>query len=297
MSKVNVNINLNFNTLKTSIETEFQSLITQYIEKLSESYDLTKDELVLLWNSGKTEASVQPLEKKMESKVEQPVFSSVISKMMNPEFNADTMSKSTVAELKAICKQRGLKVSGTKSDIISRLMGKPEADETESKLKTETKGKTESKTETKVKPEPKPKTVAKKAEVAQAKVLETPVVKKIVANINQVLITRNKFNRYEHAETGLVFNEARTVIGKQLPDGTLEHLTDDDIDTCNAFKFAYELPVNLDHKAKLNDVVVKELDEDEELDADDIQEEQLIEEEEEEYEEVIEEEEEEIEYE
>jgi hypothetical protein len=285
MSKINVNINLNFNTLKTSIETEFQSLIIQYIEKLSESYDLTKDELILLWNNGKTDASVQPLEKKLETNSEQPVFSSVISKMMNPEFNADTMSKSTVAELKAICKQRGLKVSGTKSDIISRLMGKPEAEDTKPK--------------TKAKPEPKPKTVAKKVEVAQAKVLETPVVKKFVATIDQVLITRNKFNRYEHAETGLVFNESRTVIGKQLPDGTLDHLTDDDIDNCNAFKFPYELPVNLDHKAKLNDVVVKELDEDEELDVDDIEEEQLIEEEEEEeeYEEVIEEEEEEIEYE
>jgi hypothetical protein len=291
MSKVSVNINLNFNTLKSSIETEFQVLITQYIERLSESYDLTKEELVLIWNNGKTEISTKPMEtKKAEPQtVEQPVLSSVASKMMSVEFNADTMSKLTVAELKAICKQRNLKVSGTKSDIISRLMGKPEADAETNVTK-----------ETKVKTEPKPKTVAKKAELAQAKVLETPVVKKILSNnIKQVLITRNKFNRYEHAETGLVFaNETRTVIGKQLPDGTIEHLTEEDIDTCNAFKFQYELPPNLDHKAKLNDVVVKELDDDEELDADDIQEEELIEveEEEAEYEEVIEEEEE-IEYE
>lgn len=296
MSKISVNINLNFNTFKSSIESEFQVLITQYIERLSENYDLTKEELILIWNNGKTDMNLKmdtnPVETK---KTEQPVLSSVASKMMSVEFNAETMSKLTVAELKAICKQRNLKLSGTKSDIIGRLMGKPEAESPkEAKPSKDAKPSKETKTA-----EPKPKTAAKKAEVAQAKVLDTPVVKKILSNnIKQVLITRNKFNRYEHAETGLVFaNETRTVIGKQLPDGTIDHLTEEDIDTCNAFKFQYELPPNLDHKAKLNDVVVKELDEDEELDADDIKEEELIEvEEEEEYEEVIEEEEE-IEYE
>jgi hypothetical protein len=144
---------------------------------------------------------------------------------------------------------------------------------------------------------PKTETKTQKVEKEQAKVLETPVVKKLTANIPQVLITRNSFGRYEHAETALIFDSAsRVVIGKQLPDGTVDHLTEDDIDMCNAFKFQYELPTNLDHKAKLNDVVVKELEEDEELDADDVEEEQLLEEEEEEeYEEI--EEEEEIEYE
>jgi hypothetical protein len=201
------------------------------------------------------------------------------------------MTKSTVAELKAICKQRNLKVSGTKNDLIARLMGKEEPSP---------KNKPESKSSESKSSESKPKTETKTAKVekAQAKVLETPVAKKLTANIPQVLITRNSFGRYEHAETGLVFDSAsRVVIGKQLPDGTLDHLTEDDIDMCNAFKFQYELPTNLDHKAKLNDVVVKELEEDEELDADDVEEEQLLEEEEEEeeYEEI--EEEEEIEYE
>jgi hypothetical protein len=297
MSSKQEQVSVNFKTIQSVIETEIQSLIERYNSILSSKYDIQPEELVQVWNEmssnvtikttvSKTSKSTNVQPKTVETKTgdDGPV-SSVVSNLLNTDFNAEIMMKSTVAELKAICKQRNLKVSGTKNDLIARLMGKeepspknkPESKSSESKPKTETK--------------------TAKVEKAQAKVLETPVAKKLTANIPQVLITRNSFGRYEHAETGLVFDSAsRVVIGKQLPDGTVDHLTEDDIDMCNAFKFPYELPTNLDHKAKLNDVVVKELEEDEELDADDVEEEQLLEEEEEEeYEEI--EEEEEIEYE
>lgn len=281
--EVNEKVSVNFKTIQSTIETEFQSLISRYNSILSSKYKIQPEELVQVWNEMNSNVPINTTNQvKIESEKKIQPQSAVVSNLLNTEFNAETMLKSTVADLKAICKQRNLKLSGTKKELISRLMGKEEP--SPKKQAIEVKPKAETKTQ--------------KIEKEQAKVLETPVIKKLIASIPQVLITRNSFGRYEHAETGLIFDSAsRVVIGKQLPDGTVDHLTEDDIDMCNAFKFKYELPTNLDHKAKLNDVVVKELEEDEELDPDDVEEEKLLEEDEEEEYEEIEEEEEEIEYE
>ena len=285
VKQVNEQVSVNFKTIQSTIETEFQALISRYNSILASKYKIQPEELVQVWNEMNSNVPIKTtttnqVKIESEKKIEPPQ-SAVVSNLLNTEFNAEIMLKSTVADLKAICKQRNLKLSGTKKELISRLMGKEEP--SPKKQVSEVKPKAETKTQ--------------KIEKEQAKVLETPIIKKLIASIPQVLITRNSFGRYEHAETGLIFDSAsRVVIGKQLPDGTVDHLTEEDIDMCNAFKFKYELPTNLDHKAKLNDVVVKELEEDEELDPDDVEEEQLLEEEEEEeYEEI--EEEEEIEYE
>ena len=86
----------------------------------------------------------------------------------------------------------------------------------------------------------------------------------MVANIPNILVKRNKYNNYEHPETGLVFdNETKTVIGKQNKNGSVDDLSEDDIDQCNAFKFKFQIPSNLDNKSKLVDVKIEELDEDE----------------------------------
>ena len=141
-----------------------------------------------------------------------------------------------------MCKARGHKCSGTKSVLLGRLLNKEEAP---AKKKTSSKEKKH--------PE------------------KTPVAKKLSANIPNILIRRNQFNNYEHPETGLVFdNKDRVVIGKQNDDGTIDDLTEEDIDQCNAFKFKYKIPVNLDHKSTLANVKVDELsDEDEESDEED----------------------------
>ena len=71
---------------------------------------------------------------------------------------------------------------------------------------------------------------------------KTPVIKKLTANIPNILIRRNKFNNYEHPESGLVFdNQEKIVIGKQNDDGNIDDLTEEDIDKCNAFKFRYKI--------------------------------------------------------
>ena len=72
-----------------------------------------------------------------------------------------------------------------------------------------------------------------------------------------------------------MFDKNKKVYGKQNTDGSVDKLTEKDIDICNKYKFLYILPTNLDEKSGLDD----QIDEDEEeLDSD---EEELEDEEEE----------------
>ena len=92
-----------------------------------------------------------------------------------------------------------------------------------------------------------------------------PVLKKLIATIPTVSITRNKFGNHEHTATGLIFDKkTKKVTGKQNENGSVDILTAEDINLCNKYKFGYNLPSNLD---KVNDVNVDDLDE--ELDDDD----------------------------
>lgn len=166
------------------------------------------------------------------------------------DISAPVLLKSNKAELVALCKMKKLKCTGTKSELINRLSGKEEIIEIKEEKK---KGKKEKKTDVK----------------------NTPVGKKLIASIPNIVIKRNKFNNYEHLDTGLIFNnDTKHVIGKQNPNGTIDDLTDDDIDQCNAFKFKYKLPKNLDHKSSLADVKIDELD-DKDDDKDDDKEDDL----------------------
>tara|TARA_Y100000389_G_scaffold196544_1_gene229637 strand:+ start:69 stop:839 length:771 start_codon:yes stop_codon:yes gene_type:complete len=155
------------------------------------------------------------------------------------EVNQDNLLKYNKQELIALCKNKGKKCSGTKVMLINRLLGKEDEEEKKSPISK--------------------KSTSKKQHE------KTPVVKKLSANIPNILIRRNQFNNYEHPESGLVFNsKEKIVIGKQNDNGSIDDLTEEDIDKCNAFKFKYKIPINLDHKSTLENVKVDELSEEEE---------------------------------
>ena len=134
-------------------------------------------------------------------------------------------------ELIAHCKAKGLKTTGTKQELVDRLSGN-----------VVTKANVKSKS--KAAPQP----------------VEPKVIKKLVQSIE---IKRNSFGNYEHTETHLLFNkDSHEVIGKQDPGGDVLSLTDEDIETCNKYKFKYIVPENLNTKSS-NKVVIEELGEDE----------------------------------
>ena len=162
---------------------------------------------------------------KTEVVVKEKTKSSIPSELELEKFNC--------ADLKALCKSNGMKVSGKKSDLIKRLV---EGDKKSS---------------------PKKKSPAKKVKK------QTTVEESIKKGASKVQIRRNNFQNYEHVDTGLVFDpEEQIVIGKQSTNSNGEseilELTKDDIEQCNKYKFKYRQPENLNDT---NYIKVSELEE------------------------------------
>lgn len=62
-----------------------------------------------------------------------------------------------------------------------------------------------------------------------------------------ILIHKNKYGRYVHSSTGLVFDKlSKKVIGREDPNGQFHSLKRSDIQLCCQYKFHYILPQTLD---------------------------------------------------
>lgn len=220
-------------SLSQTLTETIDEVIQRFIERVSTKYNLDNKELKRLWGG-------DVLKSNKTEKKSSPQKESTIS----ADIDYDVLLKCNKTELTAMCKSRGHKCSGTKTILINRLLGKECSSPKEKSPKEKSN---------------KPK------ETRHVPVKETPVHKKLVANIPNILIRRNQFNNYEHPETGLIFdNNNKIVIGKQNEDGSIDPLTENDIDQCNAFKFKFRIPIDLDSKSSLVDVKVDELSEDEE---------------------------------
>jgi hypothetical protein len=135
-----------------------------------------------------------------------------MSDIQNNQNNPD-LSKLKVTDLKVLCKEKGLPVSGTKQELIQRLNG-------ETPVKTE-----KSK-------------VVKPKKVNQT--LEKPVFTKYLQQLERtpIVIKRNIHGNFEHLETGLVFNSDKRVIGVQK-ESKIESLGISDLE--NVYKFHFEM--------------------------------------------------------
>jgi hypothetical protein len=220
-------------SLSQTLTETIDEFIQTFITRVSTKYNLDKDDLKGLWEGDLVKS-------KKHKKVETPVMDT--ANTPTTEIDNEVLLKCNKAELVALCKSHGHRCSGTKSILMSRLLGKSDSLES-----------------------PKSNHKSKKTKSSiQAVVNATPVVKKLTANIPNILIRRNQYNNYEHPETGLIFdNDSKIVIGKQNDDGSVDPLTDEDIDQCNAFKFKFSIPIDLDSKSTLVDVKVDELSEEE----------------------------------
>jgi hypothetical protein len=220
-------------SLSLTLTEAIDEVIKTFITRVSNKYNLDNTELTSIW---KGESNNQKVVKTTKTK-------QVETNGDHEEIDPDVLLKCNKAELVALCKSHGHKCSGSKSILMNRLLGKEKNDV------------------------PVKSSKSKANKVCETKA--TPVAKKLTANIPNILIRRNQYNNYEHPETGLLFdNETKVVIGKQNNDGTVEPLTEGDIDQCNAFKFKFNIPSNLDHKSTLIEVKVDELSEDEDDDED-----------------------------
>ncbi len=222
-------------SLSETVTKAVGEVIHTFIQQIANKYDLDSNELLVLWEGG-------GLEKKVDMKTSSKKSSVMDIPNVDNDIDPDDLLKYKKPELQALCRQKGMKCTGTKAQLVGYLLGKEPTSATPKKA---TPG-----------PSANKKTLSKKT-------ADTPVLKKLTSKIPSVIIRRNQFGNHEHPETSLVFDKnAKKVIGKQNDDGSVEDLISEDIDICNQYKFEYILPDNLDKKTKLDDVPVDELDED-----------------------------------
>jgi len=217
----------------TSISDKYKSfsdnLATDLFKAVVERYGIPFDELWELYSKEKSKnlQNIEPQE--IETK--------------EIEVSTTDILSMKVAELKALCKTRGLKVSGKKNDLLERLLGRKVDDK-------------------EVKSPVRPK---KKSKSFTAK--EKDVVKKVKPP--SLKISKNSNGDYMHNDSKLVFNqETKKVFAKYIEGEGNQPLTKEDIELCNKFRFAYEMPDNLNVKrTKAEEVRLENLlaDEEEEV--------------------------------
>jgi hypothetical protein len=218
------------------INEKINNTVSKFIHLISEKYSLDYDELYAEWNSTgnlRVNASIKTMISK-ESEKPKPSKLNIS--------NAE-LSLQTVDVLKGMCKDRGLKCSGKKSELIERLKGTDSVNISESNEKANE--------ETKVK-------------VQTNKSKSVPDIFKKIEK-TQFAIRRNNFGNYEHDETGFLFNDIKKVYGVQMEDGSLRCINKEDIDICNKYKFAYIIPENLNTNDQEDEEVEIEEDVEEEI--------------------------------
>ena len=205
-------------SLEKSIHKTIEDNINIFAQNIAKKFDLNVDEVLELWyDDSDKKTSTKDKAKSKDRKCNRLIDDK------SPENNSisdSDLAKSTNAELKALCKAKGLKTTGKKSDLLDRILGKDVSTKDKSSKKS-----------------------SKKSE-------KTPTVQKTIqSSLTTIQLRRNKFGNYEHPDTKLIFSKVdRTVIGKQNSDGKILDLASEDIETCNKYKFKYHLPENLNSK-------------------------------------------------
>jgi len=231
----------------TSLETTFHNAIDEVISNFALSialkYNLNKDELLSLWKT----TSVKVDDKiKQEIPIEKELLESSIQDKKSTdeksEFTLEELSSKKKTELQGICKDRKLKVTGKKEEIIDRILS--------FKIQQKSINSTKSNSA---------KTLLQS--------LNTPPP--------AIRIRRNAWGNYEHPEHHFVFDKVtEVVVGIQLDNGTVKDLDEESIELCNKYKYKYVLPDNLDKNTKsINDIKLNvDEDEDDIMEDDDIEE-------------------------
>jgi len=247
-------------SLKQTLDKSIGNIIKEYTKLIADTYNLDSEKLMELWEDSSSvgcDADDPP-----------PPPPPPPSQPKEPEeLDPVYLLKCKKPELKALCKKRGVRCTGTKAQLIGYLQGKSPSTKKSAKKS------------------------AKKNTSKNSDKKSSNIVKNIVKNIPVIAIRKNQYGNHEHPETHLVFNDKlKKVVGVQCDDGTVSKLTKADIDICNKFKFSYVTPSNLDN-SKLDDEQIEELDDDEfEDEFEEEFEEELEEEDEEDEEELYEEE-------
>lgn len=208
---------------------EVRAILEEFISLMRTEFDLdniSTEELLNLWSRVHPEPNVELLKEPepIDLLCDTPHIEHQPTEIV-PE-DEQLLLKLKRPELVRLCKERNLKVSGNKKELVERLLGKTVSTPSEPKRQKTT-------------------TAAKKKRTSKKK-LKTTVLDTLVANRPLFEISRNDFGNYEHRETTFVFDpSSKRVIGKQGTDGSILPLSTSDIHVCQEYKFDFVMPPNL----------------------------------------------------
>ncbi len=204
--------------------------ISRFISSIAATYELGEEDLLAQW-----EKQMKLESKKNKSAGGKKGGVKKTTPLTTDPVPPEMLTGSTLVELKEFCRNRDLKVSGTKAILIARL-----------------KGEDENKPKDKAPPAKKPKKVVSDKRAAKIEGKST-VLEKLKGRAPTIEIRRDrKTGNLVHPETNLVFEGANGdhfAVGHQGDDGAVEPLTKEDIQNCKKFKFTFAaIPPNLDSK-------------------------------------------------
>ena len=236
--------------LRTQIIKSLDNTIESFTRDISKKYGMPISELLELWRKctiiTDSATDIKPEEPSQTKSTEEikPDEVKEDEKTSEGDNMKEKYEKMKKTELSKLCKEKGLKTTGKKDELIERLINPPK--------------------------------------IVQKKSLNTEVKKTILQSISTTIptihIRRNAFGNYEHSETKLVFDKVNKLVhGRQLDNGTIEPVNSEIIELCEKYKFKCVLPENLNtNNSSLEDIKLNE-DEDPEdddiLDDDDIEDE------------------------
>lgn len=248
----------------STFQNKFDLIIKDFCKEIASVYSLDENELFSLWNKG---SSSSPVTKKDSSSSSSSSIKTDISKPSVPEKVEEdpdleiTKEKILVANkdvLAAMCKKKGLKMSGKKDELVQRLIESLSSSSSSSSSSSVSKPSSSSKKE------------------------EPSVIKSVKSTVSDIAIRKNKYGNFEHMQTGLVFGTDKKVYGRQV-EGEVVPLTTEDIETCKRYKFVCKLPENLNVNKSLDDIKIDDVEQEE----DELDDEELVEDLEDEDEDVI----------
>ena len=236
----------------------FYDSVFKFIHNVEETYNIPSCDLIELYNKS-TQSSSGKSTRKLKIKPRSTPSSSTDAGSSSlkdvdndePYEDIEILMLANREELSAYCKKHNLKCSGTKAKLFNRLIKKPEDT-----------------------PVPKAETAkASKASKAPKGISATKakITSYLQSQSNDIVLEMSKHGNVWHPESKLVFDQDNErVIGKERDDGQIAPLTPEDIDTCNRYKFDFDIPENLDHNKPVNEEVKEDEIEEEEDDSDNI---------------------------
>ncbi len=236
--------------LKTDLFNSIEQHIDSLLTTISTKYNIDKHELKNLWCNLDESTNVENQPQRTEEVTQSVPVTETTSTTTTTEkaYDINNIHDYDVKTLKGILKSLGLKVSGKKADLISRIMN----------------------SENEPKKSPSRKSPSKKSSKKKKQTRLLPINGKIELQKRQIHFKKID-NFHVHEDSNLIIDsETKIIIGKyDIDTKSMVNLTENDINICKKYKFRFNMPENLlsDHskkedrnklKDKLSDILKEE---------------------------------------